>query len=174
MKKYFFGFVLLMVLLGVLGLNFIIKIMIIVGSLVIHVFIHWLIDHMKISRFGKVHELINIVSPNIINLTIGLICIKSGNEYIRYIALTNFAICVINLIPIYQFDGRGVLDILVDCIEIENVKKQIYRIVDKGTRVLLLITGILQLVLSVNHFSILALYMMITIFRKAPLVELRK
>ncbi len=166
MKKYVFVLAFVMLLMGVLGLSFIIKILIIVGSLFVHVFTHWIIEHVKISRFRGVNELINILSANLINLIIGLICFKSGNEYVRYIALANFVICAINLIPIYPFDGRGVLDLVVDYIELEQVKLQIYKIVDRGTRAILLIIGILQLILSVNHFSVLALYMMITIFRK--------
>ncbi len=165
MKKYICALTLVTVLIGILGLGFIIKIVIIICSLFVHVFTHWLIEKAKFSKYRKINDLINILSANVINLIIGFLCLSFENEYIRYMALANFAICAINMIPVYPFDGRGVLDILVECIELETIKLKIYRIVDKGTRVLLLIVGIAQLILSVNHFSVLALYMMVTLFK---------
>ncbi len=166
MKKYVLGLGLGAIILMLFDLGFVIKVLIILSSLFLHVYTHWVLEKIKLSRFEKVNEIINILSANIINLIIGALCFRFENEYINYIGIVNFAICAINLIPVYPFDGRGVLDIVADCMEVQDSKDKMYKVVDRGARVTLLILGLLQLILYANNFTVLILYMMVSFFRK--------
>lgn len=149
-----------------LELGFVFKILIILCSLFIHLYTHWVLEKNKLSKINKVNELINILSANFINLIIGILFFRFDNEYLKYLANVNFAICAINLIPIYPFDGRGVLDIVADCVKVEDLKNKMYKVIDKGARVTLLIAGIMQLILYANNFSIILLYMMVSFLKR--------
>ncbi len=166
MKKYAFGLIFVLSGIGIVNLGFTIKVLIILSSLFLHVYTHLVVEKITISRFSKVNELINILSANIVNLAIGVFCLQFENEYFRYIAITNLGICLINLIPIYPFDGRGVVDIIIECIKLEERRNKLNKAVDKGTRVVLLAAGIIQLILYANNFSVLLLYMMVKVIKK--------
>ncbi len=168
MKKYLIslGIILLSIFIYYAGVGYLIKISIIISSLLVHILTHNVISKMKMTKVEGLNKLIDFFSPNFVNLLIGSIFICQENVFLNYMGIVNITICVINLIPTYPFDGRGVLDVIIERIESSGVREKVYKVVDKIVLTTLFTAALLQLVLFSSHFSLMLLYIMVKLFNK--------
>ncbi len=160
---------------------YVIKITLIIVTIGIHICSRSVFNRIKFTSEVWIDKILNLLCISVINLLVGLILINSENSYMSFVGLINVAIWAINLLPIYPFDGKDIVEVLIDKIYISvlskkcssswsvekmNVKEKILFSINNLTIIILLVLGVLQVLLYSGNFSIIIFCVMLKEFGK--------